>query len=448
MNKILLLFVLLFLSISQTNSQITKGLPETFSLEKCLEIATKNNIEIQISEARVNSSTAELTAAFGSFLPTINFNMGYNRQLNTEGPSTVNIGGQIITIPPTSPNSYQMGAFASYPIFNGFSREANYNRAQDYLNYTYLNYQQTIQKVHLDIYRQYIDVIRKQQIVKIRNQDLILGQKELERIKAQYEAGYIHIGIVYTQESEMGNRELNLLSAENDLRIAESVLLNTMGLNPEMDADFLESSLPNDLTEQTIQKFRYEIGTFDNAKKIALDNRLDFAATKSSVSAAQSSITMAESGYYPKLSASGGWSWTNSEFTKFSELGRSYIGLSLNIPVFENFNTNNQIQSAKMNLTQAQLEQVQAERTISSSIQSSLLILEAAEKQIDITNRTLKATQRNFETISERFKIGASNITEVLDANTRLITAQINRINAIYGYFQAQKEVLFALGKL
>ena len=54
----------------------------------------------------------------------------------------------------------------------------------------------------------------------------------------------------------------------------------------------------------------------------------------------------------------------------------------------------------------------------------------------------------NYQIYNERFNIGSSNINEYYDANTRYITAQINRINAIYSYYLAQKEVQFAIGKL
>ncbi len=73
--------------------------------------------------------------------------------------------------------------------------------------------------------------------------------------------------------------------------------------------------------------------------------------------------------------------------------------------------------------------------------------LDAAEKQLDISNRALKSAQESYDSFNERFKVGASGITDYLTANNQLITAQINRINAVYGYLLAQKEILFAIGK-
>lgn len=448
MENKLLFIILLLLSISYIGYSQTQGTSQTFSLNDCLNIASEHNTEMILANARLLSSSAAVTNAFGEFLPSINLNMGYNRQLREEGTKTVNVGGQIISVPGTNPNSYSMNAYASYPIFNGFSREANYNLAQKNLDYNKKIADFTEINVKLQVYRQYYDVIKKQQLVKIRKGDLELGEKELERIQATYDAGKTHIGYVYSQEAEIGTRELALLNAENDLDNAKAVLLTTMGLSANTQADFLESSIPHSVAETQIDEFHKEIGSFDACINSALTNRIDYAATSTGIDASKTNITIAESGYYPTLSASGGWSWTNHSLSKFSDLGMSFIGLSLSVPVFENFRTNNKIESAKYQLTQQEIERYQLEQNIKTSIQTALLNLDASEKQLDITERLLRSSEMNFNIYSERFNIGSSNINEYYDANTRYITAQINRVNAIYSYYLAQKEVQFAIGKL
>ena len=77
-----------------------------------------------------------------------------------------------------------------------------------------------------------------------------------------------------------------------------------------------------------------------------------------------------------------------------------------------------------------------------------MLNLESAEKQLDLTINTQKSAELNYESFSEKLKVGTASITDYQNANNQLITARINRVNAIYTYFQAQKEVLYAIGKL
>jgi len=341
-----------------------------------------------------------------------------------------------------------MGAYANYLIFNGFSRGANYSRAQETYNASYSISIYTTQKVKLDVYRQFIDVVKKSQILKTRQENISLGKKELERIQAQFDAGVIPIALVYAQEAELGNKEYELTISENDLNVSKVKLLNTIGLNTDNNAEFLESSIKTDLTDDDVKIFRNEVGSVNSSISQSFQSRQDYLSIKSEISASESNLTISKSGYYPTLAASGGWSWANSSLDKFSEYGRSSIGLSLSVPIFDNFNTSYRTETSFMQLKQKEIEKYQLEQSIRTAVQTCYMNLDAAEKLLDISKRALRSAEQNFESFKERFRVGSSNITDYLTANNQLITAQINRINSIYNYLQAQKEVLFSIGKL
>lgn len=419
---------------------------KTYTLQECLDIATIKNFDVILSEAQVQASGADITQAFGAYLPSIDFNMGYQRILNPDGQQSVNVGGVIIQTPGTNPNSFSMNAGAGISIFDGFSREANYSRAQNQLSSNQLNLEQTIQAVRFNVYLQYVDVIRNTQLVKIRRENFNQGKKELERSQAQYEAGFIPVNVVYSQEAELGNREVEIVDAENRLNVSKTTLLATMGLNPDLNAEFLESSLPTNMIENDIERFRRKTGTLQSAMQIALENRNDYKASELSLEASKSQVTMANAGYMPSVSASGGWRWNHFEFDKFSEMGRAFAGLNLSVPIFDNFRTNLQIENAKLQVAQAEIQKQRIELNIKQAVQNAILNLDAAEKQMEISARALRASEKNFEVTSERFRQGAANITDYTLANMQYITSQINRITAVYGYISAQREVEFATG--
>ncbi|MBX3044676.1 MAG: TolC family protein [Candidatus Kapabacteria bacterium] len=444
MKKIVLLLVI----ISFGNLTAQQGVRKTYTLQECLDIATRMNFDVILSEAQVATSGADITQAFGAYLPQIDFNMGYQRILNPEGQRSVNVGGVIIETPGTNPNSYFMNAGAGISIFDGFAREANYSRAQDQLSANQLSLDQTIQQVRFTVYLQYVDVIRNSQLVKIRKENFNQGRQELDRIRAQYDAGFIPVNVVYSQEAELGNREIEIIDAENRLNISKTTLMSTMGINPDFESEFLESSLPTTIDPLDIEIFRRRTGTLQSAMKIALENRSDLKASELALEASKSQITIANSGYIPQISASGGWRWNHFEFEKFSEFGRAFAGLSLSMPIFDNFRTNLQIQNAKLQVSQAEIQKQRIELAIKQAVQNSLLNLEAAEKQLEISERSLKASEKNFEVTSERFRQGAANITDYTLANMQFITSQINRITAVYNYLAAMREVEFATGNM
>lgn len=424
------------------------GSSTAFTLEKTLRLADENNLDIRNAETNLQSAKAAVTNAFGGFLPSVSFDMNYNRRLNSD-PSTINIGGQIIPNPnPTPPNSYSMTLGANLAIFNGFAREANYNQAKANFTATDNSIQHERRRVLHSVRRQYLNVLLNNQVVTIRKEDLSLAQKELERITAQYEVGRLAIASVYAQEAELGNKELSVVQADNDLNLSKSTILTTLGMNPGESVDFLSTGIPDSVTQADIAQFRADVGNFQTAKDRAYENRLDYRATQYKIEAAESNITASRSGYFPSLTASGGWSWGHTELSKFDEFGRTSVGLHLSVPIFENFRTNYQLQTAQVSYDQQEIAKRQLEQAIASEVQQALFALDAAEKQLDITTRTLKSAEQNFNSASERFRVGAANILDYTTANTQYTNARINRVTAVYNYIAARYQVEYATGIL
>ncbi|HYF03779.1 MAG TPA: TolC family protein, partial [Patescibacteria group bacterium] len=302
--------------------------------------------------------------------------------------------------------------------------------------------------VAFNIHRQYIDVMRNRQITQIRREDLVSGQKEVEAARARYEAGTTAVGPVLAQETELGNRELAIVQAENSVNLAKARLLATMGLLPTDNIDFRESSIPTTITDTEIAAFRAEIGSPNAVMAQAIQNRSDFKAVQARIESAEDNLTASRSGYFPIISATGGWTWSNNEFRDFNDFGRTFVALSLDVPVFDNFRTNTQIQSAQFILSQSRIQQQQLEQAIRNDVLTALLNLDAAEKQLEITQRALRSAEQNFQSVSERYKIGLVNITDYILANNQFITAKINRINVVYNYLDAQNQVRYATGTL
>lgn len=447
--KRILLFLLISFSI--ISAQEKSDAVRTYSLDECIQIANKYNPDIKLSVARISPAAADITNAYGEFLPSLAVNMSYrrtfqSRQYNTSGiPDSLILPNQYTSI---KPNFYTFNAGFQYTLFDGFRRSNNFSRAQLNYNSLYESSMFTRERIEMEIYQNYVQTILNKQILKIRKENYKLGKVELDRVKARYKAGLTSLNYVYSQEAELGNRELDIVKAENDLKIAKTNLLILMGLNPETEADFSTESLPNDIDSTEISDFSEKIGSFENAVQIALKNRRDVQAVKKLIEAAKHQVDMSESTYWPSLSASGGWSWSNYFLEDFSKLGYGSIGLNLSIPIFENFRTNLNMENAKLQLYTQQTQLFNIEQSIRQDLRTALLNLNAAEKQLEITNRSLVSAQKNYEFSKERYRVGTINVSDFFIANNLLVTTQINRINAIYSYFVAKKGVLFDLGLL
>ncbi len=434
MKKALLVGMILILTATNVFSQISSK--KVYGLREVLNLTLQNNYDLNLSQSSINYSEVDLKSAFGQYLPNISISSSYLRQLNNPNE----IANELL-------NQYSTRIGANLVLFDGFGREANYTRAQKTLQSTKVSFDFQKQSVYLDAYNEYINVVRAYQIVRTRRENVELGKADLERTKARFEAGVVPATAVYAQEADLGNRTLELVAAENELNVAKARLLTIMGLAPDMDVEFKIDDLPSEIQDIEITNFRQKIGSFSNAINTALKNRLDWKATALRVEASKQRMEMAKANYFPQLGVNTYWSWSNNAIKGFDK-SNYYFGLSLNVPIFNNFSTDLQVQASKLEYDQRNVEILKLEQQIRSSVQIAYLNLQSAEKQIDIARKTVISAEENYRSTQERLNVGAATFNDLIQANAQLITAQINKINSVYNYVKSRNDLMFAMGTL
>jgi len=430
MSKYVIFTIIFLCGISTIKAETT-----TYDIEKCITTALTNNYDLQLSEAQIVSAKANLRSVFGQYLPSINAGMSYNRDLQ-------------LTEMVKLPESWGLSGSASLTLFDGFAREAEYKQAESHLRNTDNSLNYVYQTVIYQVLMNYINVVRNAQVMKITDANITAAKARLANSQARFEAGVGTISIVYSQEAEIGNLESQLINAENDFEKSKAALLTIMGLSPTLEAQFLESALPNEIEKSVIDQFKKEVGSFNTCVSIAMENRNDMKSAKESILGSEAGIKASKAGYSPQLGANISLSSSSNTLADFGSSPNGYFGLSLSIPVFTNFRVNNAIQNAKLNLKQNEIELLKLEQTIKQDLQNAFSNLTSAEKQIEVTARSIRSARQNFEAVQESFNQGMATTTDLATANSQLLTTEINRINAVYGYVAAQKQVLYAMGIL
>jgi len=425
-------------------AQVSGSIPQ-LTLEQCLEIALSKNLDLRQANATAQATAAGLTAAFGAYLPGANLSMAYNRQLTNLQPQFSFLNGIPILGEPL-PNTYTMFASANWTIFNGFNREASYDRAKANVDAADLDLKAQRLQTALDVHRRFVDVLRAMQVVRTRQENFDLGIVSLKRVEAQYEAGRVPLTSLYSQQAEVANQEFEVVRSMNEADQAKARLLAVMGMDPNTAVDVLESSLPSDITTTDTQDFRAALGSEDDCIARAMAVRPDVLATDVRIRGAEASVTGARSGYLPTVTATGGYAWRNTEVANFDRQGQMSVGFDIRVPLFDQFQTNANIENARLGVIQRQIERQRLDQSIRQSVQSSLLALTAAERQIDISQRGIAAADLSYKAAYERFTVGAATLVDVQIANNQLITARINRITAIYAYLDAKFQAQFASG--
>ena len=120
----------------------------------------------------------------------------------------------------------------------------------------------------------------------------------------------------------------------------------------------------------------------------------------------------------------------------------------MNLPIFSNFNTERQIEMAKINALNAQEDLEILKRQIKTEIKQGYLDLIAAKKQLEVSIENVKSAQENRKINRERYALGSATILDLLQADKTLQQAIQNKISAEFEFYRLKENLLNVLGKL
>jgi outer membrane protein len=158
--------------------------------------------------------------------------------------------------------------------------------------------------------------------------------------------------------------------------------------------------------------------------------------------------------YYPVLNLNGSYQKNafSNTYDVFTSSGTwftsSYVGLSLNVPIFDGFAKSARLKKAKLT---AQLTGDQVEN-LKLNIGQEVAIARNNFINAINTMNSQKSNMQTAETVyaqtKKKFESGLSSNTDLSNSQNDLITAQANYVNALYTAVIAKVDFLKAIGKI
>ena len=108
------------------------------------------------------------------------------------------------------------------------------------------------------------------------------------------------------------------------------------------------------------------------------------------------------------------------------------IGINLSIPIFDNRQNKSNVQKAKLQYNTSQLELVNKQKELYSTIESLWLDALNAQQQYAAAETKVKSSQTSFDMVSEQFNLGMKNTVELLTEKNNLLIAKQELVQAKY----------------
>ncbi len=423
---------------------IASAQTRTLTLDQARQIALERNLSVAQAQNNVEAAQASVMAATGDYLPTLSASGGWTRN-QTEGPVT--IGGVVIPNTKAVFNYFNTSLNLNYTVFNGFAREGNYTRSSANAIAAEHTAARTRQGIVFQVEAAYLNVLRNEQLVKVSEENLKRDQRQLERIMESNRVGALSRADVYRQQSQVAADELNLITAQNNYNKAKADLLALIGLDVNDEYVIADPSISTEIGQSELESSAEQYRNFQDLARRALEKRPDYLGATESVRSAEGGISAARSGYFPSLNAFAGYGFSNRELSRLTENKSLNWGLNLRWTLFDGFSTNEALQSAYVQKKNAELSLEQTERNINVEIKKALLDLEAARKAYEVSQKGLLSATEDRKIAEERYNLGAGTLLDLLTANAGLVSAQANKVNAVYDFIIAKRNVEYAIGE-
>jgi outer membrane protein len=449
MRRSLYTLVLLFLAATPAFSQeANQSAAKSITLDQAIQIALEKNTSVLTAQYSLEGQQSAVTAAYGNLLPSLSANGTWQRARRETETAFIQGLGNVAYHQSSTTNAFNTSIGSNVLLFNGFANYANLSRARSDAVAAEHTSDRTRQSVVYQVQSLYFNLLRNEELLKVSEDNLKRDRRQLEQIKESNRVGSKSIADVYRQEVQVGNDELALIQAQNNYDKARADLVFALGLSVMDRNDFHDPSIKPDVDTTEFQAVNEQYKNYRLLVNEALQARPDYLSAVENVNSANSSVTVATGGHFPSISGFVSYGLNSGDLSSLNDNRSLLWGLNISFPLFNGWQTTNQVQQAKVNLKTAEEQLSQAERQVQVDIAKSLLDLEAAEKQVSVTINSVISATEDRRIAEEKYNLGAGTILDLLTAEANYTFALSNKVNAAYNYFLVKKQLEYNIGRI
>jgi outer membrane protein len=441
---------------------IRRAIAENYDVRKAGNTARRNDIEVTRTEDNAWLPSASASGSWGynySLEPVSRRTLTILQESNAFVPTTTGdsifvsgiVPGAATThvITPAGSHSLRWGASAAYNIYHGGSDVASINAAQARFGASKNLFTWTRQQTAFAVTRDYLTVLDNGELVTAADSTLAEGMAQLRLVQGKYQAGVVPIGNVYQQEAIVANDSVSMIQARNNYQNARAQVLYDLNVPPNAYSNY--SFVVDGIDTSTSPATRAAVDTSIAAAQLdqAINNRPDILAQENTIQATLFGVDITRGALLPSLDASAGISGagSNTDLTKIQIVNGLNVGLTLSVPIFDQFQNELIIQEKEVDVENDRIDLENDVQTIRNQATQYVNNLKAADQALDATASELNSAEESLRLASEQLRVGAGTEVNVIIAESAVETARVNWVNAKYNWVLAQRQLAYTLGQ-
>lgn len=433
----------------EAHAQTLPRVDGPLTLDGAVDLALSHSLKVKASGADSRTMESMRREALAPFWPQLSANGYFADQrmapnVYTSAGTTMARNYQVFDADQTK----NANVTAMYPLFSGGRDYYGYRAAARRAEAGRHMLRATEVDVAMQARLDYLNVLRERENLRVTT-DLLRDIEERLRVTREtFEAGRAPRFYVLRDETELANARQMQAMVQSRVEQSLVALKTTLGLD-------LASVV--ELTDRL--EYRAVAVAIDDGIREASDRQPEIQAAGKQREAAEAEVRALYGNYFPQVSLSYmyDWGWarnraweSQAEGTRMRGDGSEgySVGVVVTLPVFDGFMRENALKTAQSKLDRAVQAEGLARQQIAKDVNQAALMLTAAEKSVEASQKGVEQAEEEARVIRERFESGRGIQLEVLDAQVVLTRARFNAVNALAEYQGAQAMWLRAIGRL
>ena len=413
-------------------------LSHPWSLQECVKWALENNLTVASSRINEELGKVDKETADASWLPSVSAsaseNWSFGRGIG--GDNTYQSGN-------SSSTSFSLGG--NMTLFDGLSTPRRIQLSRLNLEAATADLEKAREDIRVSVTQAYVQVLYNYEIEEVARQQLSIDSLQVARLQGLFESGKASAAQLSEQKASYAQSYLTWVQASGNVRSSLLDLSQLLEL-PVWEGFSVE--------RPAVSFEEGYIGTPDDIYADAVLTRPAIRAEKLRLEGRDKSLQIAKAGYYPSLSFSAGLG--TNYYSTFGSQGfwdqlhnnfSQYVGLSLNIPIFDRFSTRGQVRQARLNRQNQEIQLQRVQQSLYKEIVQAWNGAVTAGAKYNASVLARDAATDAMELATAKYENGKATLTEFNEARGRLVKAQSDAVQATYEYLFQRALLRFYRGE-
>ena len=439
------------LSFPTEAAEVEVDAPQLITIEQAIELALKNNRDIQEARLQLERSQAELRQERAALFPTLDVTSGltYGNSLFLDSTLAQSIDARSEDNAATNPNltqdqaraiaedsftnastssfNFSSGLSLNYDIYDGGRRGASIRAAEKQLRSTELNLEAIVEQTRFETASDYYDLQDSDAQVEIQEAAVEDSLQTLKDAQLLERAGLGTRFDVLRAEVELAQARQRLTTAIANQNISRRQLAETLSVSHSTElatADAVEEAgvWNLELAETIVQAFKNRA----ELEQLLLQREIN-----------QEQRTIALSSIRPRLTANANYSVDDDLEDDFDISDQYSVGVNLQWRLFDGGAARAAAEQEEIDAEISETNFADQRNQIRFAVEQAYFQLESNQSNIQTATREVELAQESLRLARLRFQAGVGTQTDVIDAQTQLTTARGNLLSSIIDYNQS-----------